>query len=208
MWKWSVSLSASWFCGITAQLKPFPTNPLCRPPAHYGADGNISSSSASLQDVFRQRYSVTWHPRLPLLILSDGYMATLLRAPSLPSPTALISGLLLDTAQGLERARILLLQVCALDIPIQILKLMFTHRYTPIYICSWLLTHRHTRTHTLVHMGAVRTDDLVHYTQMEDARYTLIAVAHTCSTAWFGVVVSVSLCLFVCLSVCVCTFVW
>ncbi|XP_076158575.1 ciliogenesis and planar polarity effector 1 [Alosa pseudoharengus] len=89
-----------------------PLHPLVtyRPPAPVGADGSLSSSSASLRDVFRQRYSVTWHPRLPFLILSDGYMATLLRAPGLPEPSALISSLLLDSAGQLERARALLLQ--------------------------------------------------------------------------------------------------
>ncbi|KAL2087747.1 hypothetical protein ACEWY4_016575 [Coilia grayii] len=89
-----------------------PLHPLVtyRPPAPLGADGNVSSSSASLRDVFRQRYSVTWHPRTPLLILSDGYNVTLLRALGMPTPTALVSSLLLDTAHWLEQARALLLQ--------------------------------------------------------------------------------------------------
>ncbi|XP_063067977.1 ciliogenesis and planar polarity effector 1 [Engraulis encrasicolus] len=88
-----------------------PIHPLItyRPPVPAGGDGNVSSSSVSVRDMFRQRYSVTWHPRTPLLLLSDGYNATLLRVPSMPTPTSLVSRLLWDTAQGLEQARTLLM---------------------------------------------------------------------------------------------------
>lgn len=47
---------------------------------------------------------MTWHPRLPYLIVSDGYMATVLRVPEQPSPGTLLRALLHDTSQGLESA--------------------------------------------------------------------------------------------------------
>ncbi|XP_072514569.1 ciliogenesis and planar polarity effector 1 isoform X3 [Salminus brasiliensis] len=65
----------------------------------------LSSSSVSLRDPMRQRYSVTWHPRLPCLVMSDGYMVTMLKMASRPSSASLMSSLLLDMAQGLERVR-------------------------------------------------------------------------------------------------------
>ncbi|XP_016100575.1 uncharacterized protein C5orf42 homolog [Sinocyclocheilus grahami] len=68
-------------------------------------DGGISSSSVSLRDPMRQRYSVTWHPRQPLLIVSDGYMVTVLRMSERPSAAAVMSAALLDAAQGLEHIR-------------------------------------------------------------------------------------------------------
>lgn len=68
-------------------------------------DGGLSSSSMSLRDPMRQRFSVTWHPRQPFLIVSDGYMVTLLRMTKRPSAAAIMSGLLLDAAQGLENIR-------------------------------------------------------------------------------------------------------
>ncbi|KAM6986487.1 ciliogenesis and planar polarity effector 1 [Aplochiton taeniatus] len=76
-----------------------------RPPGQAGAgEASLSSSSASVRDILRQRFSVTWHPRLPYLIVSDGYMATVLRAAERPSPALLIQDLLQDTRQGLEKA--------------------------------------------------------------------------------------------------------
>ncbi|XP_058644711.1 ciliogenesis and planar polarity effector 1-like [Onychostoma macrolepis] len=68
-------------------------------------DGGVSSSSVSLRDPMRQRYSVTWHPRQPLLIVSDGYMVTVLRTSERPSAAAVMSAALLDAAQGLEHTR-------------------------------------------------------------------------------------------------------
>ncbi|XP_076876883.1 ciliogenesis and planar polarity effector 1 isoform X2 [Brachyhypopomus gauderio] len=103
-----VSLSTT---GCDIEFGPahfLPLHPLVtyRPPV--APDDGRSGSSASLRDTLRQRYSVTWHPRLPCLIVSDGYMATVLKVPDRPSAVALLSNLLLDTAQGLERARALL----------------------------------------------------------------------------------------------------
>lgn len=68
------------------------------------ADASLSSSSMSLRDVLRQRFSVTWHPRLLYLIVSDGYMATVMRVLDRPSPALLLKALLKDTSRDLEKA--------------------------------------------------------------------------------------------------------
>ncbi|XP_056117384.1 ciliogenesis and planar polarity effector 1 [Rhinichthys klamathensis goyatoka] len=68
-------------------------------------DGGLSSSSVSLRDPMRQRFSVTCHPRQPLLIVSDGYMITVLRMSKRPSAVGIMSALLLDAARGLENIR-------------------------------------------------------------------------------------------------------
>lgn len=76
-----------------------------RPPVLAGnADAAHSSSSLSIRDVFRQRYSVTWHPRLSYFIVSDGYMATVLRLLGKPSPALLMRTLLQDATKELQRA--------------------------------------------------------------------------------------------------------
>ncbi|KAM7392880.1 hypothetical protein PAMA_007814 [Pampus argenteus] len=76
-----------------------------RPPMSAGkGEASLSSSSMSVRDVLRQRYSVTWHPRLLYFIVSDGYMATVLRVLDRPSPTLLLKTLLMDTSKGLEKA--------------------------------------------------------------------------------------------------------
>lgn len=78
---------------------------LCRPPVSAGTgDASLSSSSLSVRDVLRQRYSVTWHPRLLYLIVSDGYMATVMRVLDRPSPAVLLKALLTDTNKDLEKA--------------------------------------------------------------------------------------------------------
>lgn len=77
----------------------------CRVPVSAGtADPSLSSSSVSVQDVMRQRYSVTWHPRLLYLIVSDGYMATVLRVLGRPTPALWLKTLLKETNKDLERA--------------------------------------------------------------------------------------------------------
>ncbi len=76
-----------------------------RPPVSAGkAEASLSSSSLSVRDVLRQRYSVTWHPRLLYLIVSDGYMATVLRVLDRPSPARMLKTLLKDTNKDLEKA--------------------------------------------------------------------------------------------------------
>lgn len=66
-------------------------------------EASLSSSSLSVRDVMRQRYSVTWHPRLLYLIVSDGYMATVMRVLDKPSPALLLKTLLKDTRKDLEK---------------------------------------------------------------------------------------------------------
>ncbi|XP_073686293.1 ciliogenesis and planar polarity effector 1 [Garra rufa] len=103
-----VSLSTTG-CNVEFGAAHFlPLHPLVtyRPPvAVQTQDGSISSSSVSLRDPMRQRYSVTWHPRQPFLIVSDGYMVTVLRTKERPSAAAIMSAALLDAAQGLEDVR-------------------------------------------------------------------------------------------------------
>ncbi|XP_070707145.1 ciliogenesis and planar polarity effector 1 [Pempheris klunzingeri] len=84
-----------------------PLHPLItyRPPMSAGkGEASLSSSSLSVRDVMRQRYSVTWHPRLLYLIVSDGYMATVMRMLDRPSPALLLKTLLKDTSKDLEKA--------------------------------------------------------------------------------------------------------
>ncbi|KAM4634088.1 ciliogenesis and planar polarity effector 1 [Polymixia lowei] len=101
-----LSLSSS---GCNVDFGPahfLPLHPLVtyRPPVSARkAEASLSSSSMSVLDVLRQRYSVTWHPRLFYLIVSDGYMATVLRVPQRPSPAQLIKALLQDTRKDLEK---------------------------------------------------------------------------------------------------------
>uniref|UniRef100_F6REV0 Ciliosis and planar polarity effector complex subunit 1 n=1 Tax=Ornithorhynchus anatinus TaxID=9258 RepID=F6REV0_ORNAN len=61
------------------------------------------NSSASDNDPMRQRFSVTTHSRLPYLIVSDGYMVTVLKFLENLSPTVLMKSLLLDSTQRLEK---------------------------------------------------------------------------------------------------------
>lgn len=67
-------------------------------------EASLSSSSMSVRDVLRQRYSVTWHPRLLYLIVSDGYMATVMRVLDRPSPAVFLKTLLKDVSKDLEKA--------------------------------------------------------------------------------------------------------
>ncbi|XP_030323883.1 ciliogenesis and planar polarity effector 1 [Calypte anna] len=62
-------------------------------------------SSASESDLMRQRFSVASHSRLPYLIVSDGYMITLLRFPNSLLPSEFVRSLLLDSTQRLENVR-------------------------------------------------------------------------------------------------------
>ncbi|XP_068279407.1 ciliogenesis and planar polarity effector 1 [Nyctibius grandis] len=67
--------------------------------------GQSLGSSASESDLMRQRFSVASHSRLPYLIVSDGYMITVLRFPNNLSPSGFIRSLLLDSTQRLENIR-------------------------------------------------------------------------------------------------------
>lgn len=73
-------------------------------------EASLSSSSLSVRDVMRQRYSVTWHPRLLYLIVSDGYMATVMRVLDRPSPALLLKTLLKDTRKDLEKTSRMLVE--------------------------------------------------------------------------------------------------
>ncbi|XP_077398572.1 ciliogenesis and planar polarity effector 1 isoform X2 [Vanacampus margaritifer] len=82
-----------------------PLHPLVtyRPPSGR-AEAHLSSSSVSARDTMRQRYSVTWHPRLLYCIVSDGYMATVLRVLNRPSPAMLVKAMLDNTSKDLQKA--------------------------------------------------------------------------------------------------------
>ncbi|POI23898.1 hypothetical protein CIB84_012354, partial [Bambusicola thoracicus] len=62
-------------------------------------------SSASESDLMRQRFSVASHSRLPYLIVSDGFMITVLRFHNNVSPVGFLRSLLLDSTQRLENIR-------------------------------------------------------------------------------------------------------
>nr|XP_057917617.1 ciliogenesis and planar polarity effector 1 isoform X2 [Doryrhamphus excisus] len=84
-----------------------PLHPLVtyRPQAEAGrAEAYLSSSSVSARDIMRQRYSVTWHPRLLYCIVSDGYMATVLRVLNRPSPAMLVKAVLDKASKDLWKA--------------------------------------------------------------------------------------------------------
>ncbi|CAJ1070587.1 ciliogenesis and planar polarity effector 1 isoform X1 [Xyrichtys novacula] len=84
-----------------------PLHPLVtyRPPqSACNKEASLSSSTLSVRDVLRQRFSVTWHPRLLYLIVSDGYMATVMRVLDKPSPALLLKTLVKDTRRELEKA--------------------------------------------------------------------------------------------------------
>ncbi|XP_032879284.1 ciliogenesis and planar polarity effector 1-like [Amblyraja radiata] len=68
-----------------------------------------AGSPASESDPLRQRFSVAAHPYLPCLIVSDGYMFTVLRFAEHVSASSLLKSLLLEVTQGLEDVYNLLL---------------------------------------------------------------------------------------------------
>ncbi|KAK5616788.1 hypothetical protein CRENBAI_020476 [Crenichthys baileyi] len=82
-----------------------PLHPLVtyRPPLS-AENGEICSSSLSVRDLLRQRFSVTWHPRLLYLIVSDGYMATVMKVQDRHSPALFLKALLNETCKDLEKA--------------------------------------------------------------------------------------------------------
>ncbi|XP_062905717.1 ciliogenesis and planar polarity effector 1 isoform X1 [Mobula hypostoma] len=88
-----------------------PLHPLItyRQPAPLDADHTRTSGSpTSESDSMRQRFSLAAHPCLPYLIVSDGYMFTVLRFAEHISASTLLKSLLLDVTQGLEDVRNLL----------------------------------------------------------------------------------------------------
>ncbi|XP_074851741.1 ciliogenesis and planar polarity effector 1 [Carettochelys insculpta] len=87
-----------------AEFIPFHPLITYRPQQNVSQDSSHSlGSSASEDDLMRQRFSVTSHSRLPFLIVSDGYMVTVLRFSDNFLPSGVMRSLLLDSAQRLER---------------------------------------------------------------------------------------------------------
>lgn len=76
-----------------------------RPPlSGENGEASLSSSSLSLRDLMRQRFSVTWHPRLLYLIVSDGYMATVMKVQGRLSAALFLNALLKEAGKDLEKA--------------------------------------------------------------------------------------------------------
>ncbi|KFO03915.1 Uncharacterized protein C5orf42, partial [Balearica regulorum gibbericeps] len=89
-----------------AEFIPFHPLISCRQRHSFCQDSSQSlGSSASESDLMRQRFSVASHSRLPYLIVSDGYMITVLRFPNNLSSSGFIRSLLLDSTQRLENVR-------------------------------------------------------------------------------------------------------
>ncbi|KFR01584.1 Uncharacterized protein C5orf42, partial [Nipponia nippon] len=89
-----------------AEFIPFHPLITCRQQQSFCQDSSQSlGSSASESDFMRQRFSVASHSRLPYLIVSDGYMITVLRFPNNLAPSGFIRSLLLDSTQRLENIR-------------------------------------------------------------------------------------------------------
>ncbi|XP_063037388.1 ciliogenesis and planar polarity effector 1 isoform X2 [Melospiza melodia melodia] len=97
--------------GCSVEFGPgqfIPFHPLITYRQHHSCSRDSSQSlgsSNSERDLLKQRFSVASHPRLPYLIVSDGYMITLLRFPNNFSPSGFMRSLLLDSAQQLENVR-------------------------------------------------------------------------------------------------------
>uniref|UniRef100_A0A8C4RJK4 Ciliosis and planar polarity effector complex subunit 1 n=1 Tax=Erpetoichthys calabaricus TaxID=27687 RepID=A0A8C4RJK4_ERPCA len=85
-------------------------------------------SELSLKDEMRQRFSVTAHLYLPYLIVSDGYMVTVLRVSNNSSPSAFMNSVLVDTAQQLEKIRQALLAAQVQKSFKYFLKCLFSHK--------------------------------------------------------------------------------
>ncbi|GAB0203071.1 ciliogenesis and planar polarity effector 1 [Grus japonensis] len=89
-----------------AEFIPFHPLISCRQRHSFCQDSSQSlGSSASESDLMRQRFSVASHSRLPYLIVSDGYMITVLRFPNNLSSSGFIRSLLLDSTRRLENVR-------------------------------------------------------------------------------------------------------
>ncbi|XP_068952261.1 ciliogenesis and planar polarity effector 1 isoform X2 [Petaurus breviceps papuanus] len=95
--------------GCSVEFGPaefIPLHPLItyRPQQFVPQDSAYSpDSSASDNDLMRQRFSVKTHSRLPYLIVSDGYMVTLLRFFDNLTPSVLMKSFLLESTQRLEK---------------------------------------------------------------------------------------------------------
>uniref|UniRef100_U3IMM2 Ciliosis and planar polarity effector complex subunit 1 n=1 Tax=Anas platyrhynchos platyrhynchos TaxID=8840 RepID=U3IMM2_ANAPP len=96
--------------GCSVEFGPaefIPFHPLITYRQHHSCQDSSQTlgSSASESDLMRQRFSVASHSRLPYLIVSDGYMITVLRLPNNLTPAGFLRSLLLDSTQRLENVR-------------------------------------------------------------------------------------------------------
>ncbi|XP_032062172.1 ciliogenesis and planar polarity effector 1 [Aythya fuligula] len=96
--------------GCSVEFGPaefIPFHPLITYRQHHSCQDSSQTlgSSASESDLMRQRFSVASHSRLPYLIVSDGYMITVLRFPNSLTPAGFLRSLLLDSTQRLENVR-------------------------------------------------------------------------------------------------------
>ncbi|XP_078391865.1 ciliogenesis and planar polarity effector 1 [Cetorhinus maximus] len=82
---------------------------------HTGSAGSSTSESDSM----RQRFSLAAHPRLPYLIVSDGYMFTVLRFAENYSAWSVLKTLLLEVTQDLDDVQHLLMNSEAKDVKLQ-----------------------------------------------------------------------------------------
>lgn len=76
-----------------------------RPRGSANADSSVAldaSLSSEQRDPLRQRFSVAPHPRLPLLLISDGYMVTVLQVPGQLSCVGLMQGLVTECSHQLK----------------------------------------------------------------------------------------------------------
>ncbi|XP_072373634.1 ciliogenesis and planar polarity effector 1-like [Scyliorhinus torazame] len=78
-----------------------------------------AGSSISESDPMRQRFSLAAHPRLPYLIVSDGYMFTVLRFAENYSAWSVLKTLLLEVTQDLDDVQHLLAKSENKDVKLQ-----------------------------------------------------------------------------------------
>ena len=69
------------------------------------AEDVLNTSQQSQSDPLRQCYSIATHPRLPLLLVSDGYMVTALQIPGELNCLGLMKGLVTESTQQLKTLR-------------------------------------------------------------------------------------------------------
>ncbi len=65
----------------------------------------MNTSLQSEADMLRQRYSIATHPRLPLLLVSDGYLVTALQIPGELNCLSVMKGLVAESTQLLKTLR-------------------------------------------------------------------------------------------------------
>ncbi|XP_069771549.1 uncharacterized protein cplane1 [Narcine bancroftii] len=104
-----VTITTSGCCVEFGPAEFIPLHPLISYRQPLDADPMQSAgSSTGESDPTRQRFSLATHPRSPYLIVSDGYMFTVLRFAEHISATSALKSLLLEATQGLEDVQNLL----------------------------------------------------------------------------------------------------